>query len=644
MHPRLKKAIGPGLGLLLVAAGLAAGVPALGTTRSAQSSVSSVTATVGPAMKGSLGIYTVKFKTSGGGSLAVGQGITVQFPAGTNIVALASYTNNITVNGVTTSALSIDLVNKRVVARVPVPIGALGDVTVVLGSATAVITNPTIAGSYQVKVFTAKDLTLVGSTFYSIFTPAPSQIEPVAQPDGPITVQKNIPILIDVLANDQDANGDARKIITKTNGHGGKVTIVGGAGGLSVIYTPNPGFVGADSFTYTISDYLSGNSTGTVTLSVVNSPPVAGDDDISIAKNSGANVLAVLANDIDANADSLTITSKTNPASGTLTITGLGKTLTYTPALNFTGDVIFTYTVSDGMATDTATVIVHVLASITFDLCAKTGSLTLPDATIVDIWGYALKPAGVGCSDPSVEAGLPGPVLNVPKGIDVTIKITNELAEETSLLIPGMDLPVGSAVAAPGDTLSFSFMSGTPGTFLYESASDAKVQVPMGLYGALVVRGPGNIAYGSTTGYGVEAVLVLSEIDPALHADPAGFSILDYDPAYFLINGKAYPDTTPIMAGPGTKVLLRYLNAGLLHHSMEVLGTYQKVVAKDAYPLTFPYDAVSETVPTGGTEDTIATVPSSAASGQKFWVYERNLHVDNVNTYPGGMLVPITVP
>ena len=71
----------------------------------------------------------------------------------------------------------------------------------------------------------------------------------------------------------------------------------------------------------------------------------------------------------------------------------------------------------------------------------------------------------------------------------------------------------------------------------------------MGLYGALIVRpaavGQAYAYAGGRQRLHDEAVLVLSEIDPALNnsATPAAFDMRKFAPKYFLINGKAYPDT-----------------------------------------------------------------------------------------------------
>jgi hypothetical protein len=69
----------------------------------------------------------------------------------------------------------------------------------------------------------------------------------------------------------------------------------------------------------------------------------------------------LLSNDIDIEGDQLIITGHTNSMSGTLAINP-GGTFIYTPTLNFYGQDWFTYTVSDGGLTGTATAVISVTA------------------------------------------------------------------------------------------------------------------------------------------------------------------------------------------------------------------------------------------------------------------------------------------
>jgi len=87
-----------------------------------------------------------------------------------------------------------------------------------------------------------------------------------------------------------------------------------------------------------------------------NTAPVASDDFMYPQGN--ATSVAVLDNDTDAEGDPLTISEFTQGTSGTVT-TGPDNTLVYTPGRNYRGTDSFTYTITDGEFSDTATVYVQ---------------------------------------------------------------------------------------------------------------------------------------------------------------------------------------------------------------------------------------------------------------------------------------------
>jgi large repetitive protein len=94
-----------------------------------------------------------------------------------------------------------------------------------------------------------------------------------------------------------------------------------------------------------------------ITVDSVNDAPVATDDGATVAEDSGANPIAVRANDTDPDVGAtLTVTGKTNGSKGTVAITGGGTGVSYTPNANAFGSDSFTYTLSDGTLTDTGTV------------------------------------------------------------------------------------------------------------------------------------------------------------------------------------------------------------------------------------------------------------------------------------------------
>jgi FtsP/CotA-like multicopper oxidase with cupredoxin domain len=272
-------------------------------------------------------------------------------------------------------------------------------------------------------------------------------------------------------------------------------------------------------------------------------------------------------------------------------------------------------------------------APVSIDLCARPGTATLTGAVTVPIWGFGIPATPGDCT--TATASLPGPQLVVTEGDTVTVNVTNALpaGHTLSFELPGVDFAAGPTDAAVGATVTRTFTASAPGTYLYQSGGDAGRQEAMGLSGALIVRpATANQAYDSTTtAYHVEAVLVLSAVDPNFNASPDTFDMYGYHATYWLINGKAYPDTAPgITAAPGQLVLLRYLNAGYDNTTMALLGMHERVVARSAHLLNNPFDAAAETIPAGATEDAIATVPAGAApSANGYPLYNRQLHLTN---------------
>jgi FtsP/CotA-like multicopper oxidase with cupredoxin domain len=282
-------------------------------------------------------------------------------------------------------------------------------------------------------------------------------------------------------------------------------------------------------------------------------------------------------------------------------------------------------------------------ATVPFDLYAVSGTTTLGVQTVT-VWGY--NSTGIAATKPG------GPVLIVNQGDTVQITLHNQLTtESTALLFQGQAMiPDTTGATANGGTKTYTFTATNPGTFLYEAGllPNAEHQTAMGLYGALIVRpATADQAYDSaTTAFNNEAVLVLSEVDPALNnsATPSTFDMRNYAPRYFLINGKSYPSTDPIASAAGNNVLLRYVNAGIQQHSMAVLGLRQNFVAKDGSLLpTLTHNVAAESLAPGQTGDAIITIPVATTTASKFAVYDGSLMLRNSNTAGfGGMLTFVT--
>lgn len=166
---------------------------------------------------------------------------------------------------------------------------------------------------------------------------------PVAQPDAFTVEHDSSRNRLDVLANDSDPDGKALSIASVTVPLHGTAAIDGNA----VTYTPAPGFVGADTFSYKVVDPDGLAATGQVTVTVTKAclPPVA-NFDYAVAGYNQPVTVNVLANDGDPDGLALTVVSFTQAANGTVT-RGPGNSLTYRAKENYIGMDAFRYTISN---------------------------------------------------------------------------------------------------------------------------------------------------------------------------------------------------------------------------------------------------------------------------------------------------------
>ncbi|RKR76522.1 Ig-like domain-containing protein [Frondihabitans australicus] len=140
------------------------------------------------------------------------------------------------------------------------------------------------------------------------------------------------------LSNDTGSNLTITAVGTPSHG-----TATLNGDGTSFVYTPTDGYSGTDSFSYTVSD---GTSTGTATEHITVTPKAV-DDQASSAPAGQADSISsssLLAND---KGSSLTITSVGSATGGTVSLSGDGSTVTFTPAAGFSGQASFQYTVTD---------------------------------------------------------------------------------------------------------------------------------------------------------------------------------------------------------------------------------------------------------------------------------------------------------
>ncbi len=181
-------------------------------------------------------------------------------------------------------------------------------------------------------------------------TGAPPNNPPVASNDSYSTNQNTALIITSpgLLINDTDA--ESNPLIAVVNSAPSHGTLTLNADG-SFTYTPDSNFSGPDSFTYRANDGSSNSNIATVgiTVSVVNTAPVAVADSYSANQNTLLVVPAtgVLSNDTDAQSDALTAVLVTGASHGNVTLNSNGG-FSYTPTLGYTGPDSFTYQANDG--------------------------------------------------------------------------------------------------------------------------------------------------------------------------------------------------------------------------------------------------------------------------------------------------------
>ncbi len=182
---------------------------------------------------------------------------------------------------------------------------------------------------------------------------------------GPSAADDELSILEDALT---PVSVDLNSLVTiQTGGAASLAITTGGSLGTATLegtvlsYVPDADAFGTDTIVYTATN-SAGSDSGTITVTIapVNDPPVANDDTASGNEDTVITV-DVLVNDTagPGEDDLLTIQSVADGANGTTLVNSNGQ-IEYTPDPDFFGSDTFTYVLSDGSLTDTATVTVTV--------------------------------------------------------------------------------------------------------------------------------------------------------------------------------------------------------------------------------------------------------------------------------------------
>ena len=171
----------------------------------------------------------------------------------------------------------------------------------------------------------------------------------------------------------------------------------------------------------------------------------------------------------------------------------------------------------------------------------------------------------------------PGPRIDVIEGDTIRATFTNNLDETTGIHFHGQRIPnnmdgvphVTQDPIQPGASFTYEFVARTTGSHMYHSHHNATDQVGRGLLGAFIVH-PRVAATDYARRYGVSQDIVWISNDSL-----GGFTI----------NGRGFPATAPIVATLGDKILVRFMNEGVMMHPWHLHGMPMHVVARDGYPL-----------------------------------------------------------
>ncbi len=253
--------------------------------------------------------------------------------------------------------------------------------------------------------------------------------------------------------------------------------------------------------------------------------------------------------------------------------------------------------------------------------------------------------------------------------------------------IPLFDgVPELSLAVPVGRDLTYFYRPHDAGTYMYHCHFEDVEHVQMGMTGMVFVRPKQNktpvngdpvgskYAYNDgdgSTRYDREFAYMITELWSAAHYRDAHIQVndwTDFDPSFWLLNGRAYPDTVAAAGDPmstaagrlqyqpitslitcntGEKVLLRLSSLGYQNHSLTVDNIDLTIVAKDA-SLLKGRDGVTNYLTTntvdvgpGESRDVIFTAPAPGT----YLLYDRKYSYLENGGGPGygGMMTEIRV-
>ena len=248
-----------------------------------------------------------------------------------------------------------------------------------------------------------------------------------------------------------------------------------------------------------------------------------------------------------------------------------------------------------------------------FDLTAKVVDWEVAPGKIVKAWTY--------------NGVVPAPMIKVNVGDKVRLVLHNELPESTSIHFHGIRVPNSMDGVDPytqpavkvGTSFVYEFTALEPAVGIYHSHHNAQIQVPNGLFGALLIGDMPIPASLGSKNVVREMVMVLND------AGTIGLSL----------NGKSFPATEPVALKIGESMIVHYMNEGLMAHPMHLHQPVGYIIAKDGVPLSAPMPSDTVNVAPGERYTVLYT-----AIDPGVWAW--HCHILNHAETPTGMTGMVT--
>lgn len=246
---------------------------------------------------------------------------------------------------------------------------------------------------------------------------------------------------------------------------------------------------------------------------------------------------------------------------------------------------------------------------------------------------WSLQP-GLTVMAKTYNGVVPGPTLVVHQGDRVVIDYRNAQDIPDTLHLHGIhgipvDMDGVAGISQPlvqkGGSYRYVFTANEPGTFVYHT-HDNEEMLNSGLYGAIVVLPQQPSPQERAQRDDVEML--------------SSWTIQSLSENHFTINGKEYPYTTPITVRKGQRVRIRWINmSGENMHTMHTHGHYQRIVERDAEPLSAP--VMEDTVMVGPGQRVDAIVDADQQPGN--WLVHCHVidHTEDSMGMPDGLVTTI---